>query len=152
MGVLAQQSRNAKWYTCGDVTTTSTTGADITGLAFTAGANTNYGVSVYLKTNVNSGTAGIKYQFTGPASPTQILFRVNGTTTGDQTVTIDTITAFSTLGVAFNTVAGDGGIGMIGIISNGANSGVVQLQFAKVTSQTAKVYAGSWMQVVEMLP
>lgn len=140
-------------YVASDVTTTNTgtNVVDITGLYFPVIANGLYGVQGILKTNVNSGTAGMKFQWTGPASATNVLIQVAGTTTSITGVpTIGTITALNALGgTAFNAVAADGYYQIqYGIINNGANAGTVQLQFVKVTSQTAKIYAGSWLMAV----
>jgi hypothetical protein len=62
-------------------------------------------------------------------------------------------TAFSTATATFNTFNGDGYYYTPGpnlLISNGANTGTVQLQLRAVTSGTAKIYAGSTIVVTEL--
>jgi hypothetical protein len=57
------------------------------------------------------------------------------------------ITAINTLGNTFAT-----GIGvevpfrLVFTVTNGANAGVIQLQFATVTSNVARIYAGTNMR------
>jgi hypothetical protein len=134
-----------------DFTTASTSFVDATGLSFPVEANKNYSVNVFLSTNKNDA-AGMSVQFTGPASPTRLFLRCDGSSTNIGGNVSTTITSFSSPGPVFNSFNGDGFLTTYGrsIIRNGANAGTVQVQLRAVTSGTAKIYAGSYIQVTEL--
>jgi hypothetical protein len=138
---------------CGQVTTSSATFTNVTGLSFAVAASTNYALWGHLHTNKSAGTTGMKFQFTGPASPTQLLIRPIGITSGT-TIGTDNLTAFGSATTnAFNAQANIDAWVTIGasIISNGANAGTVQLQFNSVSSSSSsKIYAGSWIMVAQL--
>jgi hypothetical protein len=134
-----------------DFSTASTGFVDVTGLSFPVEANKNYSVNVFLSTNKNDA-AGMSVQFTGPASPTRLFFRCDGASTSIGGNVSTTITSFSSPMAVFNSFNGDGFLTTYGrsIIRNGANAGTVQVQLRAVTSGTAKIYAGSYIQVTEL--
>lgn len=134
----------------GDATTTSTTAVDVADassnkLRFAIGDSEVWSFEFNLGTGKNSGTAGIKLAITFPSGATMLAENV-ATTTGVGVFTADKMTASGTLGIAINTVAADTGVARItGVVVNGSTDGFVTLQFATVTSQTAKVLANSYM-------
>lgn len=134
-----------------DFTTASTSFVDVTGLSFPVAANKNYQVVFHLNTNKNDSN-GMQYRITGPASPTRVFGRVIVFTSSTSASAADIPTAFNTASTTFNTFNGDSlafsspGI----IVSNGVNAGTVQLQIRAVTGGTAKIYAGSWIQITEL--
>lgn len=133
-----------------DFTTASTSFVNVTGLNFPVLANKNYAVFVNLITNKTDAN-GLAIQFTGPASPTKILIRLAESTTSLTAVIVEYLSAFSSPSSTFNTVNGDGILySQIFNLSNGANAGTVQLQLRAVTGGTAKIYAGSYIQVTEL--
>jgi hypothetical protein len=133
-----------------DFTTVSTSFVDATGLAFSALANKNYAVFVFLLTN-KTDSNGLAVRFTGPALTTKLFFRVFSSTTSTSSVISDYITAFSSPTSAINTVNGDGFLSINqGLFANGADAGTVQIQIRAVTGGTAKIYAGSYIQVTEL--
>jgi hypothetical protein len=134
-----------------DFPTASTGFVDVTGLSFPVAANKNYKVDIFINTN-KTDSAGLAIQFTGPASPSRVFFRLDNTTTSLAVGNANTISSFSSPTSTFNTVAGDGFSTSYGrgIIQNGANAGTVQLQLRAVTSGTAKIYAGSTIVVTEL--
>jgi len=136
-----------------DFTTTSTTFVDATGLSFPVLANKNYALSLHLLTNKNDAN-GLQIQITGPASPTKLFYRITSITTGLTASVTDNLTAFSTPSTTGNTFNGDGWICInptpFAFFSNGANAGTVRLQLRAVTGGTAKIYAGSWIQVTQL--
>lgn len=133
-----------------DFTTPSTSFVNVTGVSFLVEANKRYAVSYYILTNKND-TSGLAIQFTGPASPTKISLRQFVGTTSFANAVANLITAFSTASTTFNTFNGDSlATASTGIIDNGANSGTVQLQLRAVTGGTARIYAGSYLQVTEL--
>jgi hypothetical protein len=134
-----------------DFTTSSTSFVSVTGLSFPVAANKNYQVSFHLNTNKNDAN-GIQYQITGPASPTRVFGRVILFTSSTSTSAADIPTAFNAASTTFNTFSGDS-LAFSSpaiIISNGANAGTVQIQIRAVTGGTAKIYAGSWLQITEL--
>lgn len=132
-----------------DFSTTSTSFVDVTGVSFPVEANKRYAVSYYILTNKND-TSGLAIQFTGPASPTKVSFRQLVATSSFSVTVLSHLTAFSTPST-MNTFVGDAFASCTsGIINNGANAGTVQLQLRAVTGGTAKIYAGSWIQITEL--
>ena len=134
-----------------DFPTASTSFVDVPGLSFPVAANKNYQVVFHLNTNKNDSN-GMQYRITGPASPTRVFGRVIVFTSSTSASAADIPTAFSAASTTFNSFSGDSlafsspGI----IVSNGANAGTVQLQIRAITGGTAKVYAGSWIQITEL--
>ncbi len=134
-----------------DFITTSTSFQNVAGLSFPVLANKQYQVMYWLVTNKNDSN-GMQIQFTGPASPTKILIRHLGSSGNVTTTSVDIITAFSSPPSIFNNYSGDGFAfsSAAALLSNGANAGTVQLQLRAVTGGTAKIYAGSWIQVTQL--
>ena len=134
-----------------DFSTASTSFVNATGLSFSVLANKKYAISVFLLTNKTDAN-GLAVQFTGPASPTKLFFRVFSSTVSVSGGSVaDYITSFSSPTSAINTVNGDGFSSINqALFSNGANAGTVQLQIRAVTGGTAKIYAGSYITVTEL--
>jgi hypothetical protein len=134
-----------------DFSTASTSFVDATGLSFSVLANKKYAMSVFLLTNKTDAN-GLAVQFTGPASPTKLFFRVFSSTVSVSGGSVaDYLTSFSSPTSAINTVNGDGFSSINqALFSNGANAGTVQLQIRAVTGGTAKIYAGSHIIVTEL--
>jgi hypothetical protein len=134
-----------------DFPTASTGFVDVTGLSFPVAANKNYQVAFHLNTNKNDAN-GIQYRITGPASPTRVFGRAILFTSSTSTSTTDILTAFSSASTTFNTFSGDS-LAFSSpsiIVSNGANAGTIKIQIRAVTGGTAKIYAGSWLQITEL--
>ena len=153
-GVLSTSSQPVRipltYSNASDFTTASTTFVDVTNLSFLVLANKNYQVFWNLITNKNDAN-GLQLQVAGPASPTKVLIRQLGTTSSITSVSTDVILSFSSASSVLNTYNGDGfSFVDCGIISNGANNGTVRLQLKAVTGGTAKIYAGSWIQVTQL--
>ena len=133
-----------------DFTTPSTSFVSVTGLSFPVLANKKYAIAYFLLTNKND-TSGLAIQFTGPGSPTKIGMRLVNASSSAVATNADFLTAFSSASSAFNTFSGDGWTAShFSLVANGANAGSVQLQIRAVTGGTAKIYAGSWIQVTEL--
>lgn len=132
-------------------TTASTAFQNVTGLSFPVLANKQYQVMYWLVTNKTDAN-GMQIQFTGPASPTKIFIRHLGSSGNVTTTSLDIITAFSSPPSIFNNYSGDGFAfsSAAALLSNGANAGTVQIQLRAVTGGTAKIYAGSWIQVTQL--
>ena len=126
-----------------NVTNATTTAASVTGLAFGARANKNYGFRFILKTTTAATTTGIHFQFSGPASPTSFFAVVRQWLDGPVANT-EWLTAFDSSTVAAN-YAQNTDVVIEGFLVNGANNGIVQLKVdSEVGTSTVTVYAGSW--------
>jgi hypothetical protein len=129
------------------VTTTSNTlGTNaLTGLGFAIGANESWTVEWNL--TVTGSTAGMKFDVTGPASPTDLRVSVLGNTSAITAISAETITAFSTASAAYVLYATTSGqVRIVACINNGANAGTVQLRFGAATNtQSNSVLLNSYM-------
>jgi hypothetical protein len=130
----------------GNVTTTSTTAANITGLSFSIAANETVQFEAWLN-NGNSGTTGNKFAVNFPSGAT-LNCTFEGSTSGPTAVTQSKITAAATLAAEiYHLLASQvGRTSIMGTIKNGATPGTIQLQFAAVTSGTVTINAGSYLQ------
>lgn len=125
-----------------DFTTTSTSLVDVTGLAFSIGANEVWAFECYMSTNVDVGTAGM--QFAAKTGPTVLESQLFGTTNAVTGNRQQRLSAYNTATGSFNTGAIDGVVRFCGIASDTA-ADTFQVQVLKVTSQTAKIYANSFI-------
>lgn len=124
--------------------TGSTTLIDDVDFSFAIAANEKWSCDLWLIINSSDGT-GVKFGFTGPASPTLVSY----------TAQIQSVSsAFTTVATSFGTGVGSGAINFNEICSvhfsvqNGANAGTVQFQFAQVSASggcTMTIKAGSTM-------
>ncbi len=132
----------------GDLTTTNTTATDVTGFGFNIAANEVWSFEIYCKIG-SSSAAGTKYAINIPSGAT-IMAQVWGSLGSTTAYTQDTISAATTLGVAFNTAglttaAQGANLTIRGVVANGSTPGTVQFQHAKGTSGTSTIYANSYM-------
>lgn len=130
-----------------NATTSFSNLSSTTNLAFTLDASTAYAGSCYLIYSASAATAGPKLQFTGPASPTAVLysslFQLTATPTYADSVSA---TAFSTSQTAGTTVTNGANLSVrvnFGI-SNGVNAGTLQLQAASQGVGTVTIQPGSY--------
>lgn len=129
----------------GDVTTTSATAVDITGLSFALAANSKYIVNVTKRIGC-SGLNGVKMGWNMPASTTYgITILGSGATSAAQNLFSASISA-QTLGASiYNNVVGvNGSITQSILATTGGTAGTFQLQFASgLAGQTSTVFADS---------
>lgn len=128
----------------GDVSTTSASFVDVSGMTFSIGANAVYNFEytmVFQSSNTGTGTG---WSVSGPASPTMVAGRVEFAQSAGNAVTF--ITAYDT-GAAVSSVpaANTNYIAAIkGIIVNGANAGTLALRFVRSgAANTITAKAGS---------
>ena len=128
-----------------DVTNSTQTPANVTGLSFWAEANTSYGFQFWLRGWTTAATCAIWFRFTGPGSPTSFWFHLDMLEVGTAYPLDQEVTAFSTDTASNSFLCGTRSFVPIrGFLVNGANSGTVQLQFrCEAASQTVTIYAGS---------
>jgi hypothetical protein len=126
-----------------NVTTSSTSFVDVTGMSFALPANTSYIFQFYAIFQSSATTRGIGFAINGPAGavggvqtriPTSLTALTDGVArgydSGTATSGIDTADA-STLAI------------IQGIAVNGANAGTLQLRFKAETAGEVRVMAGS---------
>lgn len=134
----------------GGFSTTNTTYTDITGLSVTLSANTTYVIHCWLNLAVNSGTAGLQIGATWPSGST-IGLNGRAPTTSVSAQTFFSLTTSGALGsgtIVTNAVAANP-VYFNGVVSVGATGGVFKVGIAKVTSNTALVNFGSYLQAIQ---
>jgi hypothetical protein len=127
--------------------TTSSTAAVSTNLKFQIVANQTYFVMIDGTASKASTTTGLKLAIGAPAGCTIKGYQQSGQGTLSTAMTNSLLNNINSLGTTFAT-----GIGvevpfrMVFTVTNGANAGVIELQFATVTSNTATIFAGTNMR------
>jgi hypothetical protein len=135
----------------GRLTATVTTTSNVlgtnalTGLGFAIGASEVWTVEWNL--TVTGSTAGMKFDVTGPASPTDLRISLIGNTSAITATSAETIVAFSTASAAYVLYATTSGqVRIVACVNNGANAGTVQLRFGAATNtQSNSVLLNSYM-------
>ena len=125
-----------------DITSTTTTVVNITGLSWPLKANKEYGFNCNICTNTTTTSNGPRFGLNGPASPTAVVIRWRRATSA----TADTISTDSTFSNAAMTAAvTSGGFASstctyaAGAILNGANAGTAQFTLAGSSSTAGAV-------------
>ena len=134
-------------YKAADQTKNSnTTFADDNTLTFSVSANTKYAFEVFLIVNTNI-TPSFKYQFTGPASPTNLLYTEDKWTEFGSHNNNGVYTAFSSAHDG-SCATGNNLFVFRGVLENGSNAGSVTLQWAQNVSNAANttVKRGSFIR------
>lgn len=136
-----------------DATTTGQSLVDVTGLSFSAAANTTYEVEAVLQCTTSAVVTGTEYgiQHTGTGSPScQAAVWGSLTTTTAATSIINALnTADAT---AFLTGSAQTGIILIkGIVVSGTGAGNITIRHLKVTSGTSTVKIGSVLKVRKLI-
>jgi len=129
----------------GVYTNATTTPSNITGLSFSAVANTTYGMTCQIYYQGSVSTAGLDITITGPASPASVFYSYDEHPTGSS-VTTSVANAFATklLGnAAVTTTTNLHAIVTLGLV-NGANAGTVQVQGSATGKGTVTVQPGSF--------
>lgn len=118
----------------------------IPGLSFAIGAGETWFMEAYII--LDGATNGVKFQVTGPASPTTVALIESGNTSSISANAAEAITAFSTPGAtAFATSAITTPYSLKGTIVNGTTAGIVQVQFATASgTNSVSAKAGSYIK------
>jgi DNA/RNA endonuclease YhcR with UshA esterase domain len=129
-------------------TNATTTFSTITGMSWSVAASTNYFVTCRLIVSGSATTAGPKFQFTGPSSPTGFQMAagpwlLSNTTTNVATALSTAVTAQGTLGASSVNYKVD----VEAVLLNGSNSGTLTLQAAANGSGTLTLQPGSFCQI-----
>jgi hypothetical protein len=120
-----------------NVTTTGTTFVNV--VSFSAAANTTYRLTCYFSIAVSAGAMYL--QFTGPASPTQLLYGVVSANSSAKT------SYSSVMNYASSTTQESQGAVFLDLV-NGSTSGTVTLQMENNTaSDTATIYAPAFCRL-----
>jgi hypothetical protein len=131
--------------TTGDVSNSTTTFANVTGLTFAmGGANTDYVFEAWLIFQSNTATTGIKFAVNGPASPTALAIQTR-IPISLVAVTLGGARAYDsgTASASVDTINSNLLAHVVGIIRNGSNTGTFAIRFAAETTGTVKVMTGS---------
>jgi hypothetical protein len=133
-----------------NLTQTTVTPANMTGLSFAIAANEVWNIDLLVMTGC-SGTGGVKVDVTVPTGAT-LRLNLFGTAASMSAFSSAVLTAGATLSAAFNVAAFQNGfIRVTGVIINGGTAGTVQFRYAAGTAgQTATIYAGSTMSAHRM--
>lgn len=124
-----------------DITTTSNTASDITGMVHAVAANTTYFFFGYIHIGCNN-TGGVKFTLTIPSGAT-VYVNFQGSTTNNTTYgTFNCITSGTLIATAFCQENQSGrGVIVSGTVTTGSTAGNVQFQFASGTNtQTSTVF------------
>jgi hypothetical protein len=121
----------------------------ITGLSFSAAANTSYRIRFHMAVSASATSTGYEVGITGPASPTGYFAIVSlWNTATAETATITNSTSYGSIGTNNNSGGGTARPceGII-LFHNGANAGTVQLQgkVESAVSGTVTFETGSFM-------
>jgi trimeric autotransporter adhesin len=130
-----------------DVTTTNTTATDITGLTFSALANSVYEIDAVIWTN-SSSAAGMNVGVGYSAAGATLVAEATSVTTGTGGVTGLTTLGTPVIANSANNV--DGTCVVRGFVKTGANAGNITMQHSKVTSGTSTVRTGSVFKVKKL--
>jgi hypothetical protein len=136
----------------GDITTTSNTASNITGLVTsTLAANSTYYFSGRFRIGCNN-TGGMKFAVTVPTGATPHIAFLAANNTGGTAFAVTTVIAASTLSaVNVNAFSGTGTCIVHGVVVTSATAGTVQFQFASGTSgQTSTIY-GSGLSLITVM-
>lgn len=136
-------------YSTGSYTNATTTFSTVAGLSFPVSANRNYHAYCRITWQGTANTTGPKYQFTGPAAPTAVLFSAFSWITNATFQAQSIVTAFSTPFANTGTITtATNFTDTIDLtVLNGANAGTVALQAAANGAGTLTIQNGSFCAV-----
>lgn len=152
VGTWAKMQQSVE-ITGSDYTNATTTFSNVTGLSFALEASTNYSGECYLVYSASAVTAGPKVQFTGPASPTAVLYssqiQLTNSVTAPTYADSAAASAFSTSQTASTAVTATTllAVRINFSILNGTNAGTLQLQAASQGTGTLTLKQGSYCQM-----
>ena len=130
-----------------DKATSVTAKANITGMAMTLAANTNYALEYYLRCSSNAVGVGIQYSLTFGGTTTRfdgnLDYYITVSAKGSIDVVNDTTSPFD-----FNPTVSQGNVVLMyciyGLLEVGASGGTLQLQHGSETASLTTVFRGSW--------
>jgi hypothetical protein len=125
-------------------TNASTTFSTVTGLTFPVEASTNYSGTCYLLYRGSATTAGPKFQFTGPASPTAVAISATTQITATTVAYANATTFSSSMASGTITASADFQAEIQFSVLNGANAGTLALQSAATGTGTLTIQLGSY--------
>jgi hypothetical protein len=130
--------------TASDLTNSTTTFANVTGLTFAIGVNEDYIFEAWIIFQSNTATTGIKFAINGPASPTAVVIQTR-IPISLVSVTLGGARAYDsgTASASVDTINSNLLAHIVGIIRNGSSSGTFAIRFAAETTGIVKVMTGS---------
>lgn len=134
----------------GDVSTTSTSLVDITGLSIALVASAVYEFEANLIVTVSNNTGGTSYGVQYSSSGANVYSTIIGTYSASAAAS-GKIVALNTASAAYLSGANNTGEILIkGIFTTGANGGNITIQHLKVSSGTSYVNNGSFLKVTRI--
>ncbi len=131
-----------------DVSNTTITAADVTGLGMTVAASTDYSYLCYLIADAAAAATGIQTSMNGPASPTQFTATIQGFTSATA-IAWTNISAYNTF-QANTASAGTVRTTFVikGVLRNGTTAGTLIPRFkSEVAASAVNIRRGSWCEV-----
>ena len=121
--------------------------ANITGMAMTLAANTNYAIEYYIRCSSNAAAVGIQFEITFGGTVTRfdgnLDYYITVSAKGSVDVVNDTTSPFT-----FNPTVSHGTPVLMnciyGLLEVGASGGTLQLQHGSETATLTTVFQGSW--------
>ena len=129
----------------------SATETNVTGMALTLAANTNYAIEMYLRCSANAATVGIQFYLTFGGTITRfdgnLDYYITVSAKGSIDVVNDTTSPFT-----FEPLVSHGNVVLMnciyGLLEVGASGGTLQLQHGSETATLTTVLRGSWGMAV----
>jgi hypothetical protein len=136
-------------YITADVTTTSTSFVDCTGLSFAIGANETWSFDLML-----AGAATVakcRVAINGPASPTNMRLGLDFPVSGSTYESASFITAYDTnLLTGVTTMPSTKAGRFFGLIVNGSNAGTVIVRIQSSDGTSTGIAAGAWLKATRL--
>lgn len=137
--------------TAADVTNSTTTGADVTGLTWSVAANTDYSFDCVIVASSAAAGTGIQMAVNGPATPTQVSAYIGISNIASSTGAAATANMPFTMANAYETYQANTAavttrvVGKVsGVIRNGANAGTAAIRLrSEVAASAVTVHRGS---------
>jgi hypothetical protein len=132
-----------------DVQNTTTTFANVTGLTFSVGANTNTSFSCELFYTTAASTTALQLAINGPASPTAMRYGVTTPTTATATHSASQ-NAYDTNTNPANSLGSTAlPVKISGTLENGGTAGTLAIRFrSEVSASAVNVLRGSFCMFV----
>jgi hypothetical protein len=149
----AKDTRYAFLAAGGDITTSSDTESNATGLSLSVAANTKYKITLTLAVGCNN-TGGLKLGYTFPTSSSFMQATIGRTSAATAVTNVGQVYTANTglINAIYQTANADSGMIQVeAVLFTGANAGTFQVTFASaVNGQTSKIRELSTLEMSKM--
>lgn len=133
-----------------DVSSSSTSAVNITGLSLALEANSVYEIEVSLNVGVSAEASGTAYGLSFSGAGTNTFFgHLSGVSTGTSVLSRYINALDNQYGAYCQYSGGSGGVLIKGILTTGSAAGNLTAQHVKLTSGTSYVYKGSFIKAIK---